>query len=141
MDPLSRPMFRDTEVTPFEAHQSMMKQYFNAGTRDCWFIIEAAQTPVGAVALYEFDERGRTCEWGRFVVAPEARGLGFGRRALRLLMAHAQKSGVRSLRCEVLSTNAVALNLYRDLGFVESAVREDGGRSFVELTTDLIGRV
>jgi RimJ/RimL family protein N-acetyltransferase len=139
MGPLSRPMFRNTEVVSYEAHESMIQKYFRADTKDCWFIIETAQKPVGTVALYNFDDHGRTSEWGRFVIAPELRGLGFGRRALRLLMEYAETSGVRSVHCEVLSTNVVALNLYRDFGFVERVVREDGGRSFVELAIDLIG--
>ena len=137
MAPLSRSMFLNTEVIPYEAHESMIQKYFRADTKDCWFVIESAQKPVGTIALYNFEDHGRRSEWGRFVIAPESRGLGFGRRALRLFMEYAKTSG-RSLHSEVLSTNVVPLHLYRDLGFVEKAVREDGGRSFVELSVDLM---
>jgi RimJ/RimL family protein N-acetyltransferase len=136
MDPLSRSMFRNTEEAPYELHRSMIEQYFQPGSRDCWFIIEAEQTPVGALALYNFDDQGLTCEYGRFVIAPDVRRRGYGRRALRLLMDYAHSAGIRRVRCEVLSSNTGALRLYRELGFVQEAEHREGARSFLELSAE-----
>src|SRR5579859_1040208 len=137
MDPLSRPMFRNTGVAPFQLHREVVSNHLQSHSGDCWFIIEAGRKTVGAVALYNFEDEGRTSEWGRFVISPEARQLGYGRRALRLLMQHARSVGVRTLHCEVLATNFVAVRLYRDLGFVQTGVREDAGRSFLEFAATL----
>jgi RimJ/RimL family protein N-acetyltransferase len=131
MDPLSLPMFRNTGVVPFKSHQKVVRDYLQSPSADCWFIIEAGRKTVGAVALYNFENEGRTSEWGRFVISPEARKLGYGKRALRLLMQHARSVGVRTLHCEVLATNFVAVRLYRDLGFVQTGQREYAGRSFL----------
>ena len=131
MDPLSLPMFRNTGIVPFELHQKMVQDYLQSRSGDCWFIIEVGRKAVGAVALYNFENEGRISEWGRFVISPEARKRRYGKRALRLLMQHARSIGVRTLHCEVLATNFVAIRLYRDLGFVQTGQREYAGRSFL----------
>jgi RimJ/RimL family protein N-acetyltransferase len=140
MDVSSRMMFRHTEIVSFESHESMIQRYLRSESPDCWFIIEAAGTPVGTVSLYNFSDDGRICEWGRFTVAPAARNLGYGRRAMRLLMEYAHVIGVRLLTCEVLATNTIALHLYRELGFVDVATQDDGGRSFLAMTAHLPAR-
>ena len=137
MHPSSRPMFRHTDLVPFESHQSMVHAYLESDSPDCWFIIEAAGIPVGTFALYNFSGDGRECEWGRFTVAPEARNQGYGRRALKLLMEYAQAIGVNRLICEVLAANAVAVRLYRDLGFVQIAAKEEDGRDFLTFAAGL----
>jgi RimJ/RimL family protein N-acetyltransferase len=139
MHPSSRPMFRHTDTVPFESHQSMVHAYLDSESPDCWFIIEAAGFPVGTFALYNFSDDVRECEWGRFTVAPEARNQGYGRRALKLLMEYAHAIGVNRLICEVLEANAVAVRLYRDLGFVRIAAKEEGGRNFLTLAAALAG--
>ncbi len=137
MDPGSRMMFRCTEVVPFDFHRSMIEQYLTTASPDRWFLAEADGRPVGTLSLYNFTERGRVCEWGRFVIAPEARCLGYGRRALKLLMSYARTSGVHRLKCEVLATNTVALHLYRDLGFTQTGRHEHDGRCFLAMMADL----
>ena len=133
MDASARPMFRATGVVPFEAHRTFLDRYFQPGNRDRWFVIEAGGEAVGAVALYGFSEDGREAEWGRFVIAPEHRGRGWGRRSLALLMGYARGIGVRCLRCEVLAGNPAAEGLYRRLGFQETGSFEHDGRRFVEM--------
>jgi len=137
MDPSSRTMFRRTEVAPFDFHVSMVEQYLNSESPDRWFLVEADGKPAGTISLYNFTDAGRACEWGRFVIAPELRNLGRGRRALKLLMGYAQKTGIKQLKCDVLATNTVALNLYRDLGFTQTGLFEDGERVFLAMVADL----
>lgn len=138
MDPAARAMFRGTEPVPYGVHLAFLDRYFEPGNDDRWFVIEAAGRPVGAVALYEFAPDGAEAEWGRFVIAPEHRGRGWGRRALVLLLAQARAAGLRRLRCEVLTGNP-AERLYRSLGFVDAgppSVAADG-RRFLQLAVDL----
>lgn len=141
MDPSSRTMFRHTEVVPFDFHLSMIEGYLASDSPDHWFLAEAEGRPVGTLSLYNFTEGGSVCEWGRFVVAPEARSRGYGKRALKLLMSYARANGVSRLKCEVLATNTVALHLYRDLGFAQTGGHEQGGRCFVAMMADLDARV
>ena len=137
MDPSSRTMFRRTEVVALDFHLSVIEQYLNSESPDRWFLVEADRRPVGTISLYNFTDGGRVCEWGRFVIAPELRNLGYGRRALKLLMGYAQKIGIKQLKCEVLAANMIAVNLYRDLGFAQTGLLEDGGRLFFAMIADL----
>lgn len=141
MDPTARPMFRDPEIVPRESHRRMIQHYFEMPSKDCWFMIEACRKVVGTIALYNFADDARACEWGRFVIEPASRSLGFGRRALMLLLDYSQAAGIQKLRCRVFAGNAVALSLYRDLGFVQTAVHRHDGRDFIDLTADLNVRV
>jgi RimJ/RimL family protein N-acetyltransferase len=137
MSPDTRVQFRLMDEVPFAEHQAYLARYFEPGNDDRWFIVEAGGEPVGAIALYAFSPDGAAAEWGRFVVSPEHRGRGWGRRSLRLLMDHARALGVRDLRCEVLAGNTVAEGLYHRLGFTETGSYEHGGRRFRRLAVRL----
>jgi ribosomal-protein-alanine N-acetyltransferase len=60
-----------------------------------------------------------------FAVAPAHRRTGIGRALLEALCTHLARSGARRLHCEVASSNAPALRLYRRLGFAKSGRRRD----------------
>lgn len=137
MDPEARRQFHNPREVPYETHLDFLQRYFHPANTDRWLIIEAEGEPVGAVALYDLSPDGDEAEWGRFVVAPEHRGRGLGRRSLELLIGHARAIGVRYLRCEVLAGNTVAEELYRRLGFAETGSTEDGGRRFRQLALRL----
>ncbi len=137
MDPASRPMFRQTEEVSFAAHETYLARYFAQDNADRWFVMEAAGRPVGAIALLGPDATRGEAEWGRLVVAPEARGRGHGRKALSLLIEYARGIGLRRLRCEVLAGNAPAEALYRELGFLEIGSDEPGARVFRYLAREL----
>jgi RimJ/RimL family protein N-acetyltransferase len=126
-------MFRTVDLVPYERHQAMMEDYFRS--RDCWFTIEAASYVVGAIALYNFEDR--QCECGRIVIAPESQGLGYGSRALRLVMKYAKTLGLRKLHCEILSTNTASLSLFQHNGFEPTCTCEYTGRIFVKMMVDL----
>jgi RimJ/RimL family protein N-acetyltransferase len=142
MEPATRGQFRGAAEVPYASHQAYLRRYFDPANSDRWFVIEAAGEPVGAIALYDLapgggEADGGEAEWGRFVIAPERRGRGWGRRSLELLIAHARDLGVSRLRCEVLAGNTVAAGLYRRLGFVETGSYEQEGRRFVQLAARL----
>jgi len=137
MEPGTRSMFLNTGVVPFEAHEAFLARYFRPENTDRWFVIEVQGEPVGAIALYDVAAGGTEAEWGRFVLSPEHRGRGWGRRSLALLIKYARSIGMRHLRCEVLASNAAAAGLYRRLGFEETGSYEDGGRRFLRLAARL----
>jgi RimJ/RimL family protein N-acetyltransferase len=139
MDPGTRAQFRGADEVPFAAHQAYLARYFHPGNTDRWFVVEVGDEPVGTIALYDLSADGAAAEWGRFVVSPQHRGRGWGRRSLELLMDHARAIGVRDLRCEVLAGNAAAEGLYRRLGFTETEAYELGGRRFLKLAVRLTG--
>ena len=64
---------------------------------------------------------GAPAEIKRMWVAPEARGLGLGRRLLVELETRAAARGVRSLRLETNRVLAEAISLYRSAGYREVA--------------------
>jgi RimJ/RimL family protein N-acetyltransferase len=137
MEEDTRLMFRHTEVVPFEFHRARVERHLQGGQPDRWFIIEAAEKRVGTISLYNFSEDRKTCDWGRFIIAPESRNLGYGKRALKLLIGYSQSIGVKTLNCEVLESNGVALRLYRRLGFVETGAQDCAGRTFLSMAADL----
>lgn len=132
VDPRSRDYFH-TALGDYGNHAAYVERFLSKPGADEWFMIEAAGIPVGTIALYEVSPERRTAEWGRFLIAPEARSRGYGRRALALLVEHARLRGLLELRCEVLASNAVALALYRRLGFVEAGRERSGGQSLIHL--------
>jgi RimJ/RimL family protein N-acetyltransferase len=136
MDERSRPMFRSTGRVSLEVHASLLSSYFSPDNDDRWFVIEAHGTPVGAIMLHG-PQPGGVAEWGRLVVAPEARGRGYGKRALALLIEHARQIGLSLLRCEVLVGNAAAEAFYGELGFRETGRDETEGRVFRYLAMEL----
>ena len=140
MDPQSRAMFHSTDLVPYGTHLRFFERYFEPGSTDAWFIIEAGEEAVGTIVLYDLSTDGTEAEWGRFVIAPERRGRGYGRRALSLLLAYARGRGIRRLRCSVLASNAWARKLYRDLGFLETGSVAHGGRAFVNMLLTSDGR-
>lgn len=136
MDPTTLHMFRNKGSVAYEAHLAYLERYFQPENDDQWFIVEDAGGPVGALALYDFAGDG-SAEWGRMVIDPSARGRGYARRSLKLLIAHARALGLTGLRCNVGAHNAVARHLYRSEGFVDVGVEHIDERCFVHLILPL----
>jgi len=79
--------------------------------------------PIGCGAL-KFHGRA-PAELKRMWVAPEARGLGVGRRLLLELEQHAWTAGARTVRLETNRTLKEAIALYRSCGYREVAAFND----------------
>ena len=75
--------------------------------------------PIGCGAL-KFHP-GEPAELKRMWVAPEARGLGLGRRLLLELERHVKQAGTRVVRLETNRTLKEAMQLYRSSGYREVA--------------------
>lgn len=133
----ARPMFVNGAVVPFETHQAYLERYFQPENTDRWFIIERRGAPVGTLAFYDLDPEQGEYEWGRLVVAPEARGHGAALAALRLLMRYGRLIGLRRIRSEVLETNHRVTATQDELGMTRVAIRERDGRRFVIFRVEL----
>lgn len=133
----TRPMFRDDRPLELDSHSRFVRRHLEAPNGDYWWIIEVSRVPVGTISLYHFSADRRNCEFGRFIISPEHRGRGYGRRALALVMGMARSSGVERISCEVLSSNQGAVRLYDGLGFAAKGIDEAGPRSFILMEAGL----
>lgn len=88
-----------------------------------FLIARARARPVGCGAL-KFHP-GAPAELKRMWVAPEARGIGLGRRLLQELERLAREAGVEVLRLETNRALDEAIALYRNSGFREVAAFND----------------
>jgi RimJ/RimL family protein N-acetyltransferase len=110
-----------------------------------WTVADAADGCAGFAQIADIHRRSRHGRLG-LCLAPEARGRGLGRAALRALCVQAAGPlGLRKLLCEVRADNAPALTLYAAEGFrtvgVLEAHYDDGRRCHdVALLERLFGR-
>jgi GNAT superfamily N-acetyltransferase len=88
--------------------------------------------PAGALLIARLNGRAIGCgalkfhpdapaELKRMWVAPEARGLGLGRRLLEELEQHAREAGATAVRLETNRSLKEAIQLYRSTGYREVA--------------------
>lgn len=81
------------------------------------FMAEREGRAVGCCALIPMSDGG--FEVAKMTTAPEARGLGLGRRLLETCEAEARAAGGRRLYLETNSGLAPAMGLYRAFGFTD----------------------
>jgi diamine N-acetyltransferase len=86
-----------------------------------WLILNGAE-PVGYIVLcfgFSLEWLGRDAFIDEFYLREEYRGRGWGRKTMEFVEEAAREAGVRTLHLEVVRKNAVALEVYRKLGFRE----------------------
>ena len=98
-----------------------------------WFrAIYADEEPVGFVMLHDETLRAEPREAGylvawRMMVDERFQGMGFGWKAMQLIIAHARtRPGVERLQVSWRQEEGNAGDFYRKLGFVPTRVDEDG---------------
>jgi len=74
--------------------------------------------PIGTIGLQNIDFRHRRAEYGRFLIAEEYRGKGYGKDALLTLLNFAfTMLGLHKVYGEILTRNSEAFDLCESLGF------------------------
>lgn len=107
--------------------QQDLRQYIESTTGDIYrdgqlrLIIEQDGLTIGCIDLFDFDPRNRKAAIGMYV-APEYRGRGVGKEAVRALEQYAfGHLRLRLLYAVIADRNTACLSLYRSLGYEEIA--------------------
>lgn len=125
----SRIWFHSTDPISEETHRAWFARYLE-NADDYVFILEVAGTPVAQAALYGIADG--TAEFGRLLVDPDARGLGYSRRAIAMcLQAADDVLGLDHLHLEVKPDNVRAIRGYQAAGFTRDGAREGADGSIV----------
>jgi GNAT superfamily N-acetyltransferase len=100
--------------------------------RDCLWLAERAGHIVGCVAIVGTSAEEAQLRW--FLVAPEARGLGLGKRLLHEAIAFCRRHGYQSVFLWTVSALTAAAGLYRSVGFqrVEATPAQRWGVPVIE---------
>jgi diamine N-acetyltransferase len=99
-------------------------EFIEAG--NCGTYVPHDALPVGTIGLQNIDFRHRCAEYGRFLVAEEYRGKGYGKDALATLLRFAFDTlGLHKVYGEILTRNSEALELCKSLGFLQSGIMPD----------------
>jgi GNAT superfamily N-acetyltransferase len=88
-----------------------------------FFVAYLHDEPIGCGAVKHHP--GAPAEIKRMWIAPQARGLGLGRRLLETLEACAQAGGAQTAHIETNASLPEAIALYRSAGWVEVAAFND----------------
>ncbi len=107
--------------------QQDLRDYIESTTGDIYkdgqlrLIIEDEAATIGCIDLFDFDPRNRRAAIGMYI-APEYRGKGVGREALRLLEAYAfGHLSMRVLYAVISTKNTACTALYRSAGYTPSS--------------------
>ena len=107
--------------------QQDLRDYIESTTGDIYkdgqlrLIIEEEGATVGCIDLFDFDPRNRRAALGMYI-APEHRGKGVGKEALRLLEEYAfGHLNLRVLYAVIATKNTACTALYRNAGYTLSS--------------------
>ena len=94
-------------------------------TNPNYLIIRYSDTRIGYVRLSNYSEVNRNIMVG-VDIAPEYRGQGLGKLTYEKLIPYLfEKYSLHKISLEVLSTNVVAINLYKKVGFEYEGTKHD----------------
>lgn len=104
---------------------SVAEAYF--AREHAWFrAIYADETPVGFLMLYDDPEKAVYYLW-RFMIDARYQGLGYGRRAIQLLIDHVKgRPNAHELKLSCVPGEHSPCAFYERLGFVFTGKEEDG---------------
>ena len=106
----------DLAFQGFEKEVASLPGKYAPPTGGIWLAEKDGQ-PAGCVAVRSLG--GRTCEMKRLYVKPEFRGVGLGRTLAEAVLSTAAAMGYRRICLDTLPSMPSAIELYRQLGFVE----------------------
>ena len=98
------------------------------------FVIYADGQPVG-FTMFAFDEEyedpnDRYWLW-RFMIDENLQGQGYGKEALKVIIAYFKENGANNIRLSTKASNVNAIGLYKSFGFKEAGEVNDGEDVFI----------
>lgn len=87
-----------------------------------FFVAELDGKTVAYAGMHHIIDEGYITN---IAVHPDYRRRGLGTALVRVLDSYARDNGLAVLTLEVRQSNATAINIYKDAGFVEEGVRKD----------------
>ena len=101
-----------------------------------WFA-EDGETMIGAIAIVGHTPEKAQLRW--FILHPDYRGIGLGRRLLAEAMGYCKEKGYRTVFLETTEDQKTAIRMYEKLGFKKVAEHENHawGKNLVEQTFEL----
>ncbi|MCZ6688366.1 MAG: GNAT family N-acetyltransferase [Planctomycetota bacterium] len=124
-DPATRAMSRQGHEVSRDEHAAWMEATLQDPKR-VLLVIDEDGVPKGTARLDVED--GMEAEVS-ITVAPEARGVGLGFKALQLACDHAfDQMGVREIRAEIRAENTASIQIFTRAGFVHEGESEGFGR-------------
>jgi len=118
------------DVPPRPVSRASRRQRFDEQLKEARdvvpFVIEAGGTAIGECSLGGFDQVARTCELGIAIGDRDYWGRGYGRDAVRVLVAYGFRSfNLHKIWLAVQAGNERAVRVYRACGFAdEGRLRE-----------------
>lgn len=104
-------------------HDSLLGEEGLATEGHSLYVLDDGGATVGDLWVHEQERGGDRLLWIYYVrVAPEQRGRGYGKQAMRLAEEEARRRGLPAVHLNVFGGNAIARSLYRGLGYSEDSV-------------------
>jgi RimJ/RimL family protein N-acetyltransferase len=131
-----RPMTMEDEIVWYDHASSATEHGFTIYERATW-------RPIGNTALRDIDFRNRSADFGLLIGEADARGLGFGTEATRLVLDHAFTAlGLHNVLLSVYEFNLAGQRVYQKAGFKEIGRRRQcrwlNGRLWDEILMDCL---
>jgi len=125
----------DVTFEPYVAKP--LSDFVLAGNGRLWIAEEAGRV-IGSIAMVDAEPGVGQLRW--FLVVPEARGTGLGKRLLDAALDYARERGFRRLFLWTFADLASALRLYEHAGFAVTERKTDlvWGAERTELRMDLV---
>ncbi len=102
--------------------------------KDRIWMAEACGNIIGAIAIVGHSEKRAQLRW--FILHPEYRGLGLGKRLLKEAMKYCKDMGYKNIFLQTTEDQITAINMYRKAGFQKAGEHPENawGKNLVELT-------
>ncbi|MGO4530567.1 GNAT family N-acetyltransferase [Paenibacillus sp. 2TAF8] len=91
-------------------------------TREMMWIVELNQRPHGSIGLTRVNDKVAQLRW--FLLEPEARGAGWGRKLIEHVISYAKQQGYRSISLWTNQSLFGARRLYEAYGFEVKEIRK-----------------
>lgn len=119
---------RHPSVEPFLApgrgDPAALREFDGAQPPSGLYLIDSGGQSVGGLAVAWVNHRSRICDISRVMMAPDARGAGLARAAVRLATRNALlEHGVHRIQTEVYGDNLPGQRLFERAGFTREGTR------------------